>query len=213
MCYMLRMMKIGQDWTENVLFICWIQCTGYYSLLNRLQFMCLTFFFFNFFTAWTEEQVVSLQQAVLCHWWSAIPDYRKRFGVFSADLPAGCGSGELLTILSHPSGWSVLPLLYRPIYSCLGTLKEHQNWELSTFQLVNEPSCVLKSLLSGWGTRKTWTPIITCDNGGNLYRELETLCVFSIIGSLLRQCCIRRGRGFSAGTVRRRGAHFNWLWH
>lgn len=76
---------------------------------------------FPFFTACSEEPAVNLQQAVLCHWGSAVPDYGKRFGVFSADLPAGRGSGELLAISSHPSGRPVLALLYKPKYSHLGT--------------------------------------------------------------------------------------------
>lgn len=129
------------------------------------------------FTAWTEEQVVNLQQAMLCHRWSTVPDYRKCFGFFSADLPAGCGSGELLAIISHPSGWSLLPLLYRPIYSRLGTLKEHHNWELRAFQLVNEPSCVLKSLLSGWSTWKTDHHNHLWQRGQLVQRVGNTLCI------------------------------------
>lgn len=54
------------------------------------------------------------------------------------------------------------------------------------------------------------TTIITCDKGGNLYRELETLCVFSIIGPLLGQYCIR-SLSLTCGKNIGEGAHFNWL--
>lgn len=150
-------------------------------IISQCSCICLSLqlVFVSFFTAWTEEQVVDLQQAVLRHRRGAISDYGKCFGVFSADLPAGCSSGELLAIISHLPRWCLLPLLIRPIYSHLGTLKEHHNWELRIFQLVNDPCFILKSLLSSWGTRVTFATIITCDKGGNVYlRVAKTLCYF-----------------------------------
>lgn len=59
-------------------------------------------FFLSLYTERGQEQVVSLQQNMLRHRWSAVPDYGMCSGFLPADIPTGRRPGELPEIILAP---------------------------------------------------------------------------------------------------------------
>lgn len=82
---------------------CWTKCSypTFVFTINVFEHVLNLCFcsFYCLLAAWA-EQVISLQQDMLCHRGSSVPDHRMRPGLLFADLSTGRSTGEEVEIVS-----------------------------------------------------------------------------------------------------------------